>query len=53
MLNIFSVGVGDDTPEAEIKRQALQVPQVQSFLTAQKVSRMIYVPERLVNIVTA
>jgi hypothetical protein len=26
---------------------------VQSFLTAQKVTRMIYVPERLVNIVTA
>ena len=47
------IEVAYDTPEAEIKRQALQVPQVQSFLTAQKVTRMIYVPERLVNIVTA
>src|SRR3989440_922949 len=47
------IEVAYDTPEAEIKRQALQVPQVQSFLAAQKVTRMIYVPERLVNIVTA
>ena len=47
------IEVAYDTPEAEIKRRALQVPQVQSFLTAQKVTRMIYVPERLVNIVTA
>jgi leucyl-tRNA synthetase len=47
------IEVAHDTPEAEIKSQALQVPQVQSLLATQKVTRMIYVPERLVNIVTA
>jgi leucyl-tRNA synthetase len=47
------IEVAHDTPEAEIKRQALLVPQVQPFIAAQKVSRMIYVPGRLVNIVTA
>ncbi len=47
------IEVAQDTPEAEIKSQALQVPQVQALLATQKVTRMIYVPERLVNIVTA
>jgi leucyl-tRNA synthetase len=47
------IEVAHDTPEAEIKRQALQVPQVQSLLAIRKVTRIIYVPERLVNIVTA
>jgi leucyl-tRNA synthetase len=47
------IEVAHDTPEAEIKRQALLVPQVQPFIAAQKVSRMIYVPGRLINIVTA
>jgi leucyl-tRNA synthetase len=47
------IEVAHDTPEAEIQRQALLVPQVQPFIAAQKVSRMIYVPGRLVNIVTA
>jgi leucyl-tRNA synthetase len=39
-------------PEAEIKRLALLVPQVQPFIADQEVSRMIYVPGRLINIVT-
>jgi leucyl-tRNA synthetase len=47
------IEVAHDTPEAEIKSQALQVPQVHSLLATRKVTRMIYVPERLVNIVTA
>ncbi len=47
------IEVAHNTPEAEIKSQALQVPQVQSLLATRKVTRMIYVPERLVNIVTA
>ena len=47
------IEVAHDTSEAEIKSQALQVPQVQLLLATQKVARMIYVPERLVNIVTA
>jgi len=46
------IEVARDTPEAEIKRQALLVPQVLPFLVAQKVSRIIYVPGRLVNIVS-
>lgn len=39
-------------PEAEIKRLALEVPKVQAYIGGQQVSRVIYVPERLVNIVT-
>ena len=46
------IEVAHDTPEAEIKRLALQVPQVQPFLATQNVTRTIYVLERLVNIVT-
>jgi leucyl-tRNA synthetase len=41
-----------DTPEVEIKRRALLVPQVQPYIEGRQVSRMIYVPGRLVNIVT-
>ncbi|HET8845440.1 MAG TPA: leucine--tRNA ligase, partial [Ktedonobacteraceae bacterium] len=47
------IEVARETTEEEIKRQALQAPQVQSFLAAQQVTQTIYVPERLVNIVTA
>ena len=46
------IEVERETTEDEIKRQALQVPQVQPFLAAQQVTRTIYVPGRLVNIVT-
>jgi leucyl-tRNA synthetase len=46
------IEVARDTPEDEIKRQALLVPKVQQFVADQRVSRMIYVPGRLVNIVT-
>ena len=46
------IEVAQDTPEEEIKRQALLVPKVQQFIADQKVSRVIYVPGRLVNIVT-
>jgi len=40
------------TLETEIKRLALEHPQVQRLLVAQTVIRMIYVPGRIVNIVT-
>jgi len=46
------IEVERETTEDEIKRQALQVPQAQPFLAAQQVTRTIYVPGRLVNIVT-
>jgi leucyl-tRNA synthetase len=45
------IEVAHDTPEDEIKRLALLVPQVQPFTAAHEVSRLIYVPGRLVNIV--
>ncbi len=37
----------------DVVERVAQLPQVQPFLAAQKVSRVIYVPGRLVNIVTA
>ncbi len=40
------------TPETEIKGLALEHPHVQRLLVAQTVIRMIYVPGRIVNIVT-
>ncbi len=46
------IEVGRDLPEAEIKRRALSAPRVQRFIAAAAVSRVIYVPGRLVNIVT-
>ncbi len=46
------IEVAHDTPEEEIKRLALMVPQVQSFIAGKPVSRVIYVPGRLVNVVT-
>ena len=46
------IEVAHDTPEEEIRRLALMVPQVQSFIAGKPVSRMIYVPGRLVNVVT-
>lgn len=47
------VEVASDTSQDEIERQALLVPQVQPFIADRTVSRLIYVPGRLVNIVTA
>ena len=41
-----------DTPEEEIKRLALAREKVQRFVAGHAVSRIIYVPERLVNVVT-
>ncbi len=46
------IEVAHSTSEAEVKRLALLVPQVQAFIADQPVSRLIYVPGRLVNIVT-
>ena len=46
------IEVAYDTPEAEIKRLALKSPRVQAYIDGQQVRRMIYVPERLVNVVT-
>ncbi len=46
------IEVAHDMPEAEIKHQAQQARQVQPYIAGQRVSRVIYVPGRLVNIVT-
>ena len=46
------IEVAYDTSEEEIRRLALMVPQVQSFMAGKAVSRVIYVPGRLVNVVT-
>ena len=46
-----SVEVKHDVSETEIKRQALATHNIQRFIAAQTVSRVIYVPGRLVNIV--
>jgi leucyl-tRNA synthetase len=47
------IEVASDTPRDEIEDQALLVPQVQPFIADRTISRLIYVPGRLVNIVTA
>src|SRR5581483_11492831 len=47
------IEVARATAEDEIKRQAFQEPQIQRFLAGKQVTHTIYVPERLVNIVTA
>lgn len=41
-----------DTPETEIKLRALSLPNIQRFIATSTVARVIYVPDRLVNIVT-
>jgi leucyl-tRNA synthetase len=46
------IEVAHDTPEEEIRRLALMVPQVQAFIAGKPVSRVIYVAGRLVNMVT-
>jgi leucyl-tRNA synthetase len=46
------IEVAYDTPEAEIKRLALEAPRVQAYIDGQQVRRVIYVPGRLVNVVT-
>ncbi|MFL5661776.1 MAG: hypothetical protein ACJ8BW_10555, partial [Ktedonobacteraceae bacterium] len=46
------IELAHDTSEDEIKRQALATEKVQRFLAGHNVHRVIYVPGRLVNIVT-
>jgi leucyl-tRNA synthetase len=47
-----SIELAHDTSEDEVKRQALAAEKVQRFLAGNNVHRVIYVPGRLVNIVT-
>ena len=47
-----SIELAHDTSEDEVKRQALATEKVQRFLAGNDVDRVIYVPSRLVNIVT-
>jgi len=44
--------IASDTPEDEIKRLALATEQVQRFTADQNVLKVIYVPGRIVNVVT-
>jgi leucyl-tRNA synthetase len=44
--------IASDTPEDEIKRLALATGQVQRFAADQNVLKVIYVPGRIVNVVT-
>ena len=44
--------IASHTPEDEIKRLALATAQVQRFTTDQNVLKVIYVPGRIVNVVT-
>jgi len=46
------IEVAHDTSEDEIKRQALASEKVQRFITGSEIRRIIYIPGRLVNIVT-
>jgi len=45
------IEVLEDTPEEEIKRQALEDPRIKSLLSGRQVKRTIWVPKRLINIV--
>ncbi len=47
-----SLEIAHDALEEDIRSQALALPQVQRFVAEQEVSRTIYVPGRLINIVT-
>lgn len=42
-----------DAPEAEVERRALEDARVRPWLAARRVERVVVVPKRLVNIVTA
>ena len=44
--------MASDTPEDEVRRLALASEKVQRFLAGQAVSKVIYVPGRVVNVVT-
>jgi len=44
--------IASDTPEDDIKRQALATEKVQRFIAGQTVSKVIYIPGRIVNVVT-
>ena len=46
------ITIASDTPEDEIKRLALATEQVQRFTADQNVVKVIYVPGRIVNVVT-
>jgi leucyl-tRNA synthetase len=43
--------VATDTPEEIIKQQALEEPRVQKFTEGKPVKKVIYVKDKLVNIV--
>ena len=47
------IEVSSTASEDEVKRQALNAGKAQRFVAGQNVSRVVYVPARLVNIVTA
>jgi leucyl-tRNA synthetase len=42
-----------DAPEAEVERRALEDARIRPWLAARRVERVVVVPKRLVNIVTA
>ena len=44
--------IASDTPEEEIKQLALATEQVQRFTANQNIRKIIYVPGRIVNVVT-
>ena len=46
------IEIASDTPEGEVKRQALASEKVQRFIAGQNVVKVIYVPGRVVNVVT-
>ena len=46
------IEIASDTPEDEVKRQALASERIQRFIAGQNVAKVIYVPGRIVNIVT-
>jgi leucyl-tRNA synthetase len=43
--------IASETPEDEVRRQALASEKVQRFLAGQNVTKVIYVPGRVVNVV--
>jgi leucyl-tRNA synthetase len=44
--------IASDTPEGEIKQQALATSQVHRFTANQNILKVIYIPGRIVNVVT-
>ena len=47
------ITIASDTPEEEIKQLVLATEQVQRFIASQNILKVIYVPGRIVNIVTS